>query len=148
MSDRQVIQRVADEHVAFFTGHGEHDLPSFVAQHWAPHIRITNGASDAPVPLDRWLRAHSAEGGFDWDDTGLEVTNVIVGDDSFAIQTVITPSISGTSGFSTELVPACLVFTVSGGQVIELEEYVDASSVTMPDKFASQLLSERRGRKS
>jgi hypothetical protein len=140
MSGSDDTQRIAEEHVAFFGDHKGKDLRSWVEQHWAPGVRMTNGGQRSSIPLEQWLDAHSADGGFDFDDCAIEVTKLIVGDDSFALQVIITPSICG-QGFAGDPVPACLVHTVANGRVVAIEEFVDASAVVLPEEFASRLLS-------
>ena len=101
MSGSDDTRRIADEHAAFFSDHKGKDLRSWVEQHWAPDVRMTNGGERSSIPLEQWLNAHSADGGFDFDDCGIEVTKLIVDDGSFAMQVIITLSICG-QGFAND----------------------------------------------
>lgn len=128
MSDRDDVKRLAEAHAAYFSDHSGQDLASWVQQHWSPDIKISNGGS-ATIPLDQWVKAHSAGSGFDWVDCGIEVTNTIVDDDRFAFQAVITPSRSGSGSLPTDPIPALLVHKVANGKVVEMNEYIDASTI-------------------
>ena len=133
MTGRDDLQRIADEHTAFFDRPPDDelddwlarhdDIEGWVATHWASDVKIYNQGTGDPVPTEWWVKVHSTQNGYDWRDTEGRVTKVVVGDDAFVLEQLFTPSTSGDGGRRGDPVPVCLVFTVAHGLVSRMDQY-------------------------
>jgi len=120
MSAKDDVQRLADEVAAYF----RHEIPgddlgTWIRQHFAPDIAIYNKAVGDPVDTELWLSVHSAENGYGWDTPDISLTDVLVGDDAFVIEVVLSPTRVGLS----VPVPICLVCGVANGKIRRLDQY-------------------------
>jgi hypothetical protein len=120
MSAKDDVQRLADEVAAYFRHQipGD-DLGTWIRQHFAPDIAIYNKAVGDPVDTELWLSVHSAENGYGWDAPNISLCDVLVGDDAFVVEVVLS---STRVGLNTQ-VPICLVCAVANGKIQRLDQY-------------------------
>jgi hypothetical protein len=141
MPNPQDVKRIAKATADFYNDHGGKDLESFVKEYWEPDIKMYNGIQREPYGVEQFLAMHSAEAGFSWDDTHMEVQKVVVGEDSFVIQMNITQwrtheadavEASGDDskkaaieGYQNDAIPAITFYTVGdGGKVVQTAGFV------------------------
>ena len=117
-SSRDDLRRLAEEHAALFRSESWPDLRSWVEQRWAPEIEIHMRGN--VETRDQWIHRHSADNGFDKANSKVSITQVIVGDDAFVIQSVVTPA-SPSMG----PLPGCMIYTVANGKCVRMDRFID-----------------------
>ena len=140
MSNRDEIKRIAQAHADFYNDHVGKDMETFCRQYWSPDVKMYHGGRGEPSGLKEHLLWHSAERGFDWDKTGMEVQKLVVGDDSFVLQMFITQWRSHEAdavaagddtreaalpGYQNDAIPSVNIYTVGNDGLVErIDGYV------------------------
>jgi hypothetical protein len=142
MTDRKTLQHIAKAHADYYGDHVGRSMEDFVQEWWSPDIKFYPNGRGTPFNLEQFMLGHSADAGFSWDETHMEVQHVIVGDDSFVIQMAITQwrshaadaqAADGDGSDATEYqqaaVPAVNVYRVADGKVVRSDMYVILSAL-------------------
>jgi hypothetical protein len=138
MTDRDEVERIAQAHASFYANHDDVDLEAFVKEHWHPDIELYfAGLGNEPRGLDSFLQIHSADAGFSWNDTVMEVEQLVVGDDSFVLKFAIVRwrsheadaaalggGQSATPGYIRGYVPGVNIYTVRDGKVVRTDSMI------------------------
>ena len=133
------LREVAEAHAAFFTGRAGSDLAErWVETVWSPDIEIRVNSVDQVRTRDDWIASHSpppAAAGRESSGTAasapprrtsrVQIDRVHVTVDSFVLQGSI-------AGGSDARLPLCLVFAVSDGVVVRMDEYIGMTVPTAP----------------
>jgi hypothetical protein len=141
MTERDEVRRIAEAHADFYANHEGKDFEEFVREHWHPDIEIYfAGMGREPADLGAFLRIHSAESGFSWDDTAMEVERVVVDDDTFVLKFAIVrwrsheadaSAVSGDGsdslGYMRGYIPGINIYTVKDGKVARTDSMIMAS---------------------
>jgi hypothetical protein len=78
----------------------------------------------------RLAEAHATSFGRNIAGPGVEVTNLIVGDDRFAMQVLVKGA-----GDDAQPLPACVLYRVEDGVAVEIERYVDETQRRYPKEL-------------
>ena len=140
MTDRDELRRIAQAHADFYADHADMDLESFVKEYWHPDVKLYfAGLGNEPHGLDAFLRSHSADAGFSWNDTYMDVERVVVGDDGFVLKFAIVrwrsheadAVAAGKDGagdastdYVTGYIPAINMYTVEDGKVVRTDSMI------------------------
>ena len=142
MSERD-IQRIAEAHAFFYANHDDKDMETFVREYWHPDIELYfAGTGDEPHGIEAFLKVHSQESGFSWNDTVMEVERVVVGEDSFVLKFAIVrwrsheadaAAAAGdesgveSTGYMIGYIPGVNIYTVENGKVVRTDSMIMAS---------------------
>jgi hypothetical protein len=141
MTERDEVQRIAQAHAFFYANHDDEDLEAFVREHWHPDIELYfAGLGNEPRGLDSFLQIHSADAGFSWNDTVMEVERLVVGDDSFVLKfaivrwrsheadaAAVAGEQSATAGYMQGYIPGVNIYTVRDGKVVRTDSMIMTS---------------------